>query len=57
MAFESDEEKFAVIREKLYTAVVSDALGSLGFNEQVMRGDIRPLHPDHVVVGRARTLV
>ena len=57
MTFESDEEKFAAIRGKLYTAVVSDVLDSLGFREQVMRHDIRTLHPDHVVIGRARTLL
>jgi len=57
MTFESDEEKFAAIKGKLYTAVVSDVLDGLGFCQQVMRGDIRPLHPDYVVAGRARTLV
>lgn len=57
MAFKSDEEKFAFIREKLYTGVVSDALDRLGFREQVMRHDIRPLHSDFIVIGRARTLL
>ena len=55
MRFGSDEERFALMREKLYTAVVSDMLDSLGFRDQAMRHDIRPLHPDFVVVGRART--
>ena len=55
MRFCSEEEKFAVLREKLYTAVVSDVLDSVGFRHQAMRHDIRPLHPDMVVVGRART--
>ena len=51
----TDEEKFRLIRERLYTAVVCDVLDSLGFRNQAMRHDIRPLHPDFVVVGRART--
>lgn len=55
MKFGSDQERFAVLREKLYTAVVSDMLDSVGFRHQAMRHDIRPLHPDFVIVGRART--
>ena len=55
MKYGSDEETFALIREKLYTAVVSDELDRLGFRNQAMRHDIRPLHPDFVVIGRART--
>jgi len=55
MQFSSGNEKFALMKEKLYTAVVSDVLDSVGFRHQAMRHDIRPLHPDFVVVGRART--
>ena len=57
MTWKSDEEKLAFIREKLYTPVVSDTLDSLGLRHQAMRHDIRPLHADFVVVGRARTLL
>ena len=53
--FSSDEERFKLIREKLYTAVVSDVLDGLGSLNQALRHDIRPLRPDFVVVGRART--
>ena len=53
--FASDEERFSLMREKLYTAVVSDVLDGLGLRAQAMRHDIRPVHPDFVVVGRART--
>jgi regulator of RNase E activity RraA len=55
--WDSDEEKFTVIRQKLYTPVVSDTLDRLGFRQQAMRHDIRPLHPDFIIVGRARTLL
>jgi len=55
--WKSEEEKLAWIREKLYTPVVSDTLDSLGLMDQAMRHDIRPLHPDFIVVGRARTLL
>jgi regulator of RNase E activity RraA len=57
MRFASEDEKFACIREKLYTPVLSDTLDGLGYRRQAMRHDIRPLHPDFVVVGRARTLL
>ena len=57
MKCRSDEEKFALIRQKLYTPVVSDTLDRLGFRKQAMRHDIRPLSPEFVVVGRARTLL
>jgi regulator of RNase E activity RraA len=57
MLWKSEEEKLAWIREKLYTPVVSDTLDRLGFRKQAMRHDIRPLHPDFIVVGRARTLL
>lgn len=55
MKFRSDQERFNLIYSKLYTAVVSDVLDDLGFINQAMRHDIRPLHPDFVIVGRART--
>jgi len=55
--WKSDADKLAWIREKLYTPVVSDTLDGLGLRQQAMRHDIRPLHPDFVVVGRARTLL
>jgi regulator of RNase E activity RraA len=55
MRFKSDAERFTLIREKLYTAVVSDMLDSVGFRHQAMRHDIRPVDPDFVVIGRART--
>ncbi len=55
MGFNSDREKFDVLKEKLNSGVISDALDRLGFRDRVMRHDVKPLHPDFVVVGRART--
>lgn len=54
-AFESEIELQEFLKEKVYSAVVSDVLDEYGYRNQVMRHDIRPLHPDFVVVGRART--
>jgi regulator of RNase E activity RraA len=53
--FESEIELQQFLKEKVYSAVVSDVLDEYGYRNQVMRHDIRPIHPDFVVVGRART--
>ncbi len=42
-------------REKLYTAVLSDVLDTLGYRHQALPPRIRPLDEDLVLVGRART--
>ncbi len=57
MQFKSDEERFAVLRDRLYTAVVADMLDEVGYEHQTMRPDIRPLRPDLVLVGRTRTFL
>lgn len=42
-------------RSRLFTAVLSDTLDSLGRRDQAMRPGIRPLDESLVMVGRART--
>ena len=39
----SDEEMFALMKEKLYTPVVGDILDQLGYNHQFLPAPIRPL--------------
>lgn len=51
-----DTALFALMRERLYAAVLSDALDQAGYRQQAMRADIRPVYADAVVVGRARTI-
>lgn len=51
--FENDTELFDMMRERLYAAVISDALDGIGLREQVLHHKIRPLLPETVVVGRA----
>ena len=46
---------FAEMKGKLYSAVIVDVLDSLGYRNQAMRGDIRPLDRDDIVVGQAFT--
>jgi 4-hydroxy-4-methyl-2-oxoglutarate aldolase len=48
---------FQTIREKLNTALLSDALDSLGVINQVMHESIRPLDPELILVGRAFTML
>lgn len=43
------------IREKLYTAVVCDALDKLGLTNQAPRAALRPLTTQGVLVGRCKT--
>lgn len=50
-----DLELFSRIEERLYTAVISDALDELGYRDQAMREFIRPLSPDDRFAGWART--
>lgn len=52
----ADVELFAHIEKNLYTAVLADSLDQLGFREQAMRETIRPLSPDLVLAGWARTI-
>jgi 4-hydroxy-4-methyl-2-oxoglutarate aldolase len=44
------------LQGKLYSAVISDILDSLGYRNQTMGPDIRPLTTEMVVVGRAKTV-
>ncbi len=48
---------FEEIGAKLYTAVVADILDDLGYRNQVMRYDIRPVYPEAKIVGRAATML
>jgi len=52
----ADLELFATIETTLYTAVVCDALDQLGYRNQALRENIRPLFPDCRFAGWARTI-
>lgn len=57
MRFQSDEELFDYIESNLYTAAISDIVDGLGFRNQTMHHRIRPIHPDYIIVGRAKTIL
>jgi 4-hydroxy-4-methyl-2-oxoglutarate aldolase len=54
-----DNTLFDMMAEKLYVAVISDILDSLGFRNQVLQPGVVPAQPDpsRVLVGRAATLL
>jgi regulator of RNase E activity RraA len=49
----SDEELFAIAQRELFTCVVGDVMDKLNLRHQFLPPQIRPLHPDMVVIGRA----
>ncbi len=50
-----EEALLTTLREKLYVPVVSDVLDAMGYLDQAMSADLRPLEPHMRVVGRAHT--
>jgi 4-hydroxy-4-methyl-2-oxoglutarate aldolase len=50
---DDDAERFALVAERLYTAVIGDILDGLGCTHQFLPPAIRPLRADLGVVGRA----
>lgn len=48
---------FSEIKTQLYAAVIADILDDMGYRNQVMTEDIRPLGADDIIVGRARTML
>src|SRR5437667_8206944 len=56
-ATDSDMELFESIEETLYSAVVADALDELGQHDRAMREYLRPLSPEFILVGWARTIM
>ena len=57
MSNEIGSEQYEEMKEKLFSAVIADALDACGYRDQILRHDIRPLFPNAVVVGRALTVL
>ncbi|GGD98419.1 RraA family protein [Paenibacillus nasutitermitis] len=53
----TDQQLFALMKEKLYTGVICDSMDDLGYRNQAMDEHIRPLEDGVVVVGRAKTIL
>ncbi|MCF8567323.1 RraA family protein [Alicyclobacillus tolerans] len=50
-------EMYNLISQKLYTGVICDTLDQLGFRNQAMREDIRPMDQAVTLVGTAKTML
>lgn len=48
---------YETVAQKLYTGVLADVMDQLGYRQQVMRSDIRPLYAEAKIVGRAATML
>lgn len=57
IAAHSEGERFDALAAHLFTGVISDVLDTLGYRDQAMTADIRPVWDGAVVVGRAHTLL
>lgn len=58
MALWNDEnEKYTLMREKLYTPVVGDILDAMGYYHQFLPQEIRPLRDDMKLAGKAMTVL
>jgi 4-hydroxy-4-methyl-2-oxoglutarate aldolase len=55
--FANDRQMFDTMTARLYTGVVCDVMDEMGYRNQAMRQDIRPLERDYVVAGRAKTIL
>ena len=49
----TDPELFALVRERLFTAVIGDVMDAVGLTRQFLPPHVRPLDHDMVIVGRA----
>ncbi len=49
-------EYYQFVEEQLYSAVLCDILDSLGYRNQALRHDLRPLYPRARMAGRAATM-
>jgi regulator of RNase E activity RraA len=56
-AWQSDEELFAIAKQELFTSVVGDVMDKLKLYHQFLPPQIRPLDPNHVLIGRAMTVL
>jgi len=51
--WQNDDELFALMRQKLFTAVVGDVMDGLGLLHQFLPRSIHPLRDDMIAAGRA----
>lgn len=52
-----DKQIFDTIRTRLHTSVIGDVLDTMGLIHQFLPASIRALDPEHILVGRAMTVL
>jgi len=57
MRFENEKALFDQMEKLLNTAVICDILDDFGYRSQIMDHTVRPLDPEHVIAGRAMTIL
>lgn len=57
LTWKDDSELFAIMRKKLYSAVLGDILDKMGYLHQFLPQRIQPLRTDMVVAGRCMTVL
>lgn len=55
--WKSEDEMFALMRDRLYTPVVGDILDQMGYVHQFLPQEIRPLRDDMKLAGKAMTVL
>jgi len=55
--WKNENEKFRLMKEKLYTPVVGDILDAMGYYHQFLPQEIRPLRADMKLAGKAMTVL
>jgi regulator of RNase E activity RraA len=49
----TDEELFGIVKKELFTCVVGDVMDKMRLQHQFLPPQLRPLHPDMVLIGRS----
>ena len=53
VSWQTDDDLFVLARRELFTAVVGDVMDTMGLRHQFLPPEIKALHDDMVVIGRA----
>ena len=51
--WKDDDELFAMVRDKLFVALVGDTLDKLGYQHQFLAPSLKPIQSKMVIIGRA----
>ena len=55
--WKNDEDLYQIAKKELFVALVGDVLDKLGFLNQFIAQNIKPVSNDMVIIGRAKTVV